>query len=424
MQPIGQIAPARARNRGVLRRIVTARSASGFPPAGLAAVASRHPTRHAEHQTALLYDSPVNRDWLRRRNATHAPPTTEYPRCQPMSCNMPDRIHLDSLFRQIVEAAPNAMVMINMAGQVEMVNAQAERVFGYKRNEILGRSIELLVPERFRGRHDKSRNTFFVTPRPGPMTPILDLYAQRKDSSEFPVEIGLNPIETDDGPMVLSTIIDISHRKEEEERVRAALKEKDILLGEIHHRVKNNLQIIYSLLGLQSARIDDPAAQELLRDSQNRIHSMALIHQTLYGSQDFERVDFALFIDTLLPALIRSYGIDTERIAIRVDVEPVRLPIDVAVPCGLAVNELITNAFKHAFRDRDRGEIRIALTRQLGNEALLSVSDNGVGLPDHMDTSTTDTLGLQLVGLLAAQVDGTISIQRHDPTRFSLRFSI
>lgn len=337
---------------------------------------------------------------------------------------MSDRTRLEGFFRQIVEAAPNAMVMVNMAGRVEMVNAQAERMFGYTRNEILGQSIEMLVPERFRGRHSGLRASLFDNPRTLPMAAGRDFYAVRKDGSEFPVEIGLNPIETEDGPMVLSAIVDISHRKEEEERIRIALKEKDILLGEIHHRVKNNLQIIYSLLDLQSARITDPAALSLLRDSQNRVHSMALIHQTLYGSRDFARVDFALFIDTLLPALIRSYGIDANRISVHVDVEPVRLPIDVAVPCGLVVNELITNVFKHAFRDRDRGEIRVALTRQLGNEALLSVSDDGVGLPDHVDTAQTDTLGLQLVELLAGQIDGTVSIHRSDPTRFSLRFPI
>jgi PAS domain S-box-containing protein len=337
---------------------------------------------------------------------------------------MPERIHLDGLFRQIVEAAPHAMMMIDIDGRIGMMNAQAENVFGYKRNEILGRSIELLVPKRFRDRHPTSRLAFFLSPRPGPMAPGRDLYAVRKDGSEFPVEIALNPIETDDGPMVLSSIVDISHRKDEEERIRTALKEKDILLGEIHHRVKNNLQVINSLLDLQSARVTDPAAQDLLRDSQNRVHSMALIHQTLYGSKDFARVDFAMFIDTLLPPLIESYGVDSDRIAISIDVEPVWLPIDVAVPCGLVLNELITNAFKHAFRNRDRGEIRVALTRQPINEALLSVSDNGVGLPDHIDTANTDTLGLQLVGLLASQIDGAVSIRRAEPTQFSMRFPI
>jgi two-component system, sensor histidine kinase PdtaS len=256
------------------------------------------------------------------------------------------------------------------------------------------------------------------------VAPGRDLYALHKDGHEFPVEIGRAPIDTSDGPMVILGVVDISARGQKEARIRAALQEKDVLLGEIHHRVKNNLQIVASLLDLQAARVADPATRDLLRDSQNRIHSMGLIHQTLYGSKDFRSVDFAQFSEALLSALIRSYDTEPERIAIRIDVEPVRLPIDIAVPCGLVVNELITNALKHAFPGRDRGEIRIALTRQLGNEALLSVSDNGIGLPDHVDTNSTATIGLQLVGLLAAQLDGEVSISRSDPTRFSLRFPI
>ncbi len=335
-----------------------------------------------------------------------------------------ERRRLEDRFRQVVEAAPNAMVMIDKAGRIVMVNTQAELVFGYARDEIVGQPVELLVPERLRGHHSMLRDSFFAGPRPRPIGAGRDLRALRKDGSEFPVEIALNPIETDNGTMVLSAIVDISDRKREEERIQAALKEKDILLGEIHHRVKNNLQIVYSLLHLQSARISDRAALDLLRDSQNRVRSMALIHQTLYGSKDFAKVDFGLFIETLLPALIGSYAIDSERIQVRVDVEPVRLPIDAAVPCGLVLNELITNALKHAFQDRDHGEIRIALIRQSGNEALLTVSDNGIGLPDHVDTTRTDTLGLQLVGLLADQIAGTISIHRAAPTSFALRFPI
>jgi two-component system, sensor histidine kinase PdtaS len=339
-------------------------------------------------------------------------------------CNISNPICLDGVFRQTVEAAPNALMVINGTGQIVMMNAQAERAFGYGRNEIQGQPIEMLMPERYRTRHPELRSAFFGSLRSGPMASDRELYALRKDGSEFPVEISLSRIETDDGPMVLAAIVDISPWRQDEERIRAALRERDILLGEMHHRVKNNFQIVYSLLGLQAARVADQATQDLLRDSQNRIHSMALIHQTLYGSQDFESVDFALFTGALLSALIGSYGIDTDRIAIRVDVEPVRLPVDVAVPCGLVVNELITNALKHAFQDRDRGEIRIALTRQLGNEALLSVSDNGMGLPDHVDPRTTETIGLQLVELLASQLDGVVTINRSDPTRFSLRFPI
>jgi PAS domain S-box-containing protein len=347
-----------------------------------------------------------------------------YCKCSVTLDSMTNHIRLDEVFQQAVEAVPNAVMVVNRNSQIVMINGQAERVFGYVKTEILGCSIGQLVTERVRGHKPVLPSRFLVIPWSGPMTPGHELHALHKDGHEFPVEIGRSPIETNDGPMVILGIVDSSERGQEAARFRAAVKAKDVLLGEIHHRVKNNLQIVSSLLDLQAARVSDQATRDLLRDSQNRIHSMALIHQTLYGSKDLETVDFAQFSETLLSVLVRSYGIEPDRITVRVDVEPVDLPIDLAVPCGLVLNELITNAIKHAFPNRGRGEIRIALSRQPGDEVLLSVSDNGIGLPDHMDTSRVETIGLQLVELLATQLDGEISIHRSGPTQFSLRFPI
>jgi PAS domain S-box-containing protein len=335
-----------------------------------------------------------------------------------------ERQRLEDRFRQAVEASPNAMVMTNAEARIEMVNTQAELMFGYTREELLGRPIEMLVPERFREHHPELRAVFVADPSPRPMGAGRDLFGLRKDGSEFPVEIGLNPMQTGDGTKILAAIVDISDRKQKEDRIVSALHEKEILLREIHHRVKNNLQIVHSLLELQSARIPDPVARDMLRVSQARVHSMALIHQTLYSSNDFATVDFHRFLDSLVPVLIASYGVDTNRISVRIDVDPVQLPIDAAVPCGLVVNELITNAFKHAFGYRDHGEITVALTWLTANEVLLSVSDDGIGIPDHINISGTDTLGLQLVGLLAEQLGGVVTIQRSDPTRFALKFSV
>ncbi len=202
------------------------------------------------------------------------------------------------------------------------------------------------------------------------------------------------------------------------------MREKDVLLGEIHHRVKNNLQIVHSLLALQSARINDVRVLEMLRDSQNRIRSMALIHQTLYGSKDFAKVDFGMFLDALVPTLIGSYGVDADRIRLAIDIVQVELPINAAVPCGLVVNELISNALKHAFLPGQNGEITVSLNRQGRNEVMLSVGDNGRGLPDGVEAANTATLGLQLVTLLTEQLGGVLTINRANPTRFVLRFPI
>jgi PAS domain S-box-containing protein len=334
------------------------------------------------------------------------------------------RKQLEARFRQVVESAPNAMVMINRMGAIEMVNAQAERVFGYQRAEMLGQPVEMLVPERFRQNHPDLRNSFFGDPQSRPMGAGRDLYALRRDGSEFPVEIGLNPIETDEGTMVLSAIVDISDRKHREDNIQAALREKDILLGEIHHRVKNNLQIVHSLLDLQSTNITDTQVLGMLKESQNRIRSMALIHQTLYESKDFARVDFRNFLDMLISTLVSSYGVNSECIRLTVNLTEVLLPINVAIPCGLAVNELVSNALKHAFPANRMGEITISLAYDDEERVALSVSDTGVGIPAELDIDRTTTLGLQLVSLLADQLGGTLTIRRRDPTRFDLRFPV
>jgi PAS domain S-box-containing protein len=334
------------------------------------------------------------------------------------------RKRLEERFRLVVEAAPNAMVMINAAGRIEMVNTQAEQVFGYLREEMLGQSVEMLVPVRFRGHHPGLRGAFFADPQARLMGAGRDLFALKKDGSEFPVEIGLNPIETDEGPMVLSAVVDISDRKQKEERIHNALKEKDVLLGEVHHRVKNNLQIIHSLLDLQSARLSDQAALEMVRESQNRIRSMGLIHQTLYQSKDFARVDFRLFLDSLVPTLVASYGVNLDRVSLLIETAQVLLPINAAIPCGLIVNELISNALKHAFPGDRRGEITVRLLAEPSGRARLAVADDGIGMPEGFDVSKANTLGLQLVTLLADQLGGTVSIQRANPTEFVVTFMI
>ena len=332
------------------------------------------------------------------------------------------RKKLEDRFRQVVESAPSAMVMIGPLGRIAMVNAQSERLFGYGREDMLGQPIEMLVPVRYRANHPGLRMGFFAKPLSRPMGAGRDLYGLKKDGSEFPIEIGLNPIETDEGNMVLSAIVDISDRKQKEDRIEAALKEKNILLGEIHHRVKNNLQVVNSLLDLQIDRIQDDMVRDILRESQNRIKSMALIHQSLYESKDFGQVDFSTFLDSVAPTLISSYGVDAERISLDINAVEVQLPINAAVPCGLVTNELISNALKHGFPAGRRGEIKIDLSRESEGHAVLSISDNGQGIPEDLDLAKTDTLGMQLVHLLTDQLNGELTIHRANPTAFVLRF--
>jgi two-component sensor histidine kinase len=213
---------------------------------------------------------------------------------------------------------------------------------------------------------------------------------------------------------------EITERAQAEAKIKASLKEKEILLQEIHHRVKNNLQVISSLLNLQSQGIQDEKTLEVFQESQNRIRSMALIHEKLYRSSDLARVDFAEYIRNLASFLIRSY----KSRAVRLDLQAadIYLSIDDAVPCGLIVNELISNALKHAFVDGREGEICVMMQQLADRQVRLVVRDNGVGLPKDVDYMNTGSLGLQLVTMLVEQLDGTIEIRNNVGAEFEILF--
>lgn len=217
---------------------------------------------------------------------------------------------------------------------------------------------------------------------------------------------------------------DITERKEAEEKIESSLQEKEVLLREIHHRVKNNMQIISSLLKLQSGYIRDELYADMLKDSQNRIKTMALVHEKLYRSKEFSRIDTGDYIRNLTKSITRSYAIDTSRISVTVDCNDFSFGIDTAIPCGLVINELISNSLKHGFPDGREGEVRVSI-RSLENGTFeLVVTDNGVGMPEEIDFRNTETLGLQLVTTLSEnQLGGRIELKREGGTEFRIRFS-
>jgi PAS domain S-box-containing protein len=212
-------------------------------------------------------------------------------------------------------------------------------------------------------------------------------------------------------PLFLQGVaFDITETKRAEEMVRASLLEKELLLKEIHHRVKNNLQITSSLLRLQVAKTTDDGARQTLRESQDRIRSIALVHEMLYRAQDLSRVSFADYVRALVLQLFRSYNVVGRRVGHVVQIDRVELGIDVAVPYGLIVNELVANALKHAFPEGRAGEIQITMKAE-PSHYVLTVRDDGVGMPPSLDWKHADTLGLQLVRALAAQLDGRLEVE-------------
>ena len=217
-------------------------------------------------------------------------------------------------------------------------------------------------------------------------------------------------------------LVEVFERTQAEERIRAALEEKEVLLREIHHRVKNNLQVISSLLNLQSPRIKDPQAVEVLRESQNRVRAMALVHQKLYSSHDLGMIDFADYSRSLVSVLLSSYGNSTQHVALKTNVDDIPLDINMAIPCGLIINELVSNSLKHAFSVKKEGELGIELHSTSDTQISLTVSDDGDGFPEDLDFRATESLGLQLVNGLTKQLNGTIELDRSQGTAFKLTF--
>lgn len=263
----------------------------------------------------------------------------------------------------------------------------------------------------------------------------------RKDTGEYWVgSYSFGPIRDADGKIVGSVVVsrDITDRKLAEQTLQEAhdelarlvkertreLAEKEVMLKEIHHRVKNNLQVISSLVGLQADGSTDETVRDVLRDVTYRVRSMALVHEKLYQSADLAHVDFAEYSRGLLGYLWRAQGASAASIRLNQALSPVELPVDTAVPLGLILNELAGNALKHAFRGREEGEVTVSL--QMGGDGRISlgVGDNGVGLPEGLDWRKTPSLGLRLVQMLSAQLGGEVNVESGEGTRFEISFGV
>lgn len=239
------------------------------------------------------------------------------------------------------------------------------------------------------------------------------------------LEISASPIFDNKGKVCGTVHItkDITKRKQTEQQIDASLKEKEILLRELHHRVKNNMQVISSLLRLQSGTLDDDKAIAIFKECQNRVGTMALIHEKFYRSKDLSNIDFKAYVKELTQNLIQSYGIPVGKIAVNIDVKDVSLGINTAIPCGLLINELISNSLKHAFPRPIEGKINVSMQPVEKNQIELVISDNGIGIPAELDFRKTNSLGLQLVNTLVKdQLDGEIELDRSAGTKFKIKF--
>jgi two-component sensor histidine kinase len=254
----------------------------------------------------------------------------------------------------------------------------------------------------------------------------LELQAQKKDGSLVPVDITLSPLEAGSDLRVMAAVRDMTEHKIAAEKLKDSLREKEVLLREVHHRVKNNLAVICSLFYLESTYAKDERTAQVFRESESRVHSMALVHESLYGSKNLARIDFAQYAKTLATDILSSYGNKWDKnspVQLKTDLEPVIMSIDLAIPCGLILNELISNAIKHGL-PRSGGEIKLTLVRR-DHSCSLVVNDSGVGVPRELDVNSNHSLGLRLVRSLTKQIGGSFELLRTEPgTSAQLEFPV
>ena len=297
------------------------------------------------------------------------------------------------------------------------VSHSAMDMFGYAPEELLGRGVETVLTAATREKvAGIVENTLARQTATGETSATVaeEFECLHKDGGAFWTEVRATLIFTGHGRLgkVVGMTRDIGDRKRVEARLRASLNEKEMLLREIHHRVRNNLQIITGLLALQAKQAGSADCGRLLTGSQNRIASLSLIYEVLSGASSLTGVNLAIYIRTLLGYLSDSYKADTKGVTIEIEADEVLLDIDTAIPCGLIINELVANAFMFAFPDGGPGSVRVHVGRE-GARIVLAVRDDGVGLPVGMTIETQPTLGLRLVRLLVAQLEGSLEMKSH-----------
>ncbi len=311
-------------------------------------------------------------------------------------------------FSKAFLASPDLILISRLSdGRIIDCNESVLNSLGYEKGEVLGRTTE---EAGFWKGQSASRDEFVGR--------IVHEGRAREFEMLFDVRgeprtllVSSEPISVGGEDCLLSVAHDVTERKRAEARLRAAISEKEVLLREVHHRVKNNLQVIQSMLSMQAMHIKDTATERAFRESQGRVRSMALIHERFYRSGDLSRIDFGEYTTSLLRQLFSIYGADPGRIATRVEAGGVSLPIDYAIPCGIIINEIVSNSLKYAFPDGRPGEIFVVLQRPAEGRVSLSIGDDGAGIPGGPDLSGMKSLGLHLVRILAEdQLEGALSV--------------
>lgn len=321
----------------------------------------------------------------------------------------------ENRFRALFEAAPVAITIMR-DGKILYANPAFLQMLLVPHDEsVIQRPIvSFLAPQSVQEGIERIRRAAEDLQ----VSPDTELQFKRSDEAQRDVQVTVTTVGLTDGQAQVAFMTDITERKRAEKRLNDSLKEKELLLKEIHHRVKNNLQVISSLLGMQSQLVTDGQAREAYADSIRRVRSMALVHEKLYRSGDLSQIDFHEYLNSVAKELSRS--LHREGITLRVEAENIMLGIDVAVPCGLIANELVSNALKHAFARREHGTVVVSFKRLNATTLQLDVRDDGIGFPRGSDYRTMTSMGMNIIRTLTEQISGTLMFDGTAGARFSI----
>jgi PAS domain S-box-containing protein len=326
----------------------------------------------------------------------------------------------ENKYRILLENLPQKIFCKDTKSVYISCNNNFARDLNINPEDIAGKSDFDFFPKELAEKYRQDDKRIMVS---GKTEAIEEKYIQ--DGHERIVHTVKTPVKDGEGNIayLLGIFWDITERKRAEEQIMQSLNEKEILLREIHHRVKNNLQIVSSLLAHQSQYTQDKNVIDTLTESQNRIMSMSLVHEKLYQSKNLAKIDINDYINDLICNIVQTYEVNGSKITLKMNIENIPLNIDFAIPCGLIINELITNSLKYAFSDRREGEVKVAFRSIDENMLELEVSDNGIGIPKDLDFRKTESLGLHLVTTLAEnQLHGEINLNRSKGTEFKIKF--
>ncbi|WP_217901543.1 sensor histidine kinase [Pseudanabaena sp. SR411] len=323
----------------------------------------------------------------------------------------------------IVESSEDAIISKTLEGIIISWNSGAEKIFGYSAQEAIGQPISMLIPLD----RTEEETQILAKIAQGERVESFDTVRRRKDGQLIDISVTISPVRDKSGKISYASKIarDVTSRKQSEAQLKAAYDREVVLIKEIHHRVKNNLQIISGLLYLQFRQVEDADAQAIIQSCRDRILSMALLHEKLYRSQDLENIDFIGYIRSLSLSLEGSYASSSTSISLNIEAETVKVDLDIAMYCGLIINELVSNALKYAFPEGRSGQITIEFHQDAADTYMLIVRDNGIGMTEAINLKHAKSLGLQLVYSLATkQLKGQISLEHRGGMAFKISFKI